>query len=154
MRRSLLPLVVAAVLAASQSAKTPAEAAATKGPEARRLDVRRRGPRADRADPHGAHESTEPTDSAEDTTATEAPVSFELFKGNKYAADGATEKAKYVYKVGQQKLKFKTGALSGSFYGTYDKETRSLTLHAMVDDSVWASCTRDEVPEEPATTTP
>jgi hypothetical protein len=78
-----------------------------------------------------------------------APVAtLELFKGNKYAVDGG-DKAKYVYKVGQKKLKFKTGDLAGDHYGSYDKQTKTLTLHATADDAAWATCTQEEPVTEP-----
>ena len=85
-------------------------------------------------------------EAAPDSTA--SVTTLELFKGNKYAVDGG-DKAKYVYKVGQKKMKFKTGDLSGDYYGAYDKETKTLTLHAAADDAAWATCTQEEPVVEP-----
>ena len=79
--------------------------------------------------------------------ATPAPVaSLEFFKGNKYAVDGG-DKAKYVYKVGLHRVKFKSGAYEDVYYGTFDKETKTISLTAIADDTLWATCARDEVTE-------
>lgn len=72
-------------------------------------------------------------------------ATLDLFKGNKYAANGDTEKAKYVYKTGQHKLKFKTGIWADTFYGTYDKDAATITLVNLSDDTVASTCTHDPI---------
>lgn len=82
-------------------------------------------------------------------TAAAPLAALETFKGNKYAVDGG-DKGKYVYKVGQKLLKFKTGAFADLYNGTYDKETKTITLHNLADGTDAGTCTRDEVPVTPA----
>ncbi len=123
--RRLLTVLTAAAAVGAVAVSSPATAAAAKGPKL------------------GSW-------TCSDTAA--APVAaLELFKGNKYAVDGG-DKAKYVYKAGQHKLKFKSGDYEGVYYGTFDTETKAIALHTMTDDTVWASCIRDAVVEEPAPT--
>lgn len=122
MRRALTVLATSAVLG-SLAFSVPASAAAAKGPKLG-------------------------TWTCSDATPT-AVAALELFKGNKYAVDGG-DKAKYVYKAGRDKVKFKSGAYEGVYYGLFDKETKTLALHAVADDTVWASCVRDEPAPEPA----
>lgn len=122
MRRVLTVLATSAVLG-SLVVASPASAAAAKGPKV------------------GAW-------TCSDTTPT-AVAALELFKGNKYAVDGG-DRAKYVYKAGKDKVKFKSGVYEGVYYGVFDKSAKTITLHAMADDSVWASCVRDEPAPEPA----
>lgn len=124
MRRALTVLATSAVLG-SLAVSAPASAAAAKGPGLGTWTC---------------------SDAAAATTAVAA---LELVKGNKYAVDGG-DKAKYVYKAGQDKVKFKSGAYEGVYYGLFDKETKILALHAVADDDVWASCVRDEPAPEPA----
>lgn len=124
MRGTLTVLATAAVIGA-MAVSSPASAAAAKGPKL------------------GSWTCSD---------AAAAPVAaLELSKGNRYAVDGG-DKAKYVYKAGKQRLKFKSGAYEDVYYGMFDKETKTIALHTMADDSVWASCTRAEVVEEPAPT--
>lgn len=121
MRRTLTALAATAVLGAVVTA-VPASAESTKGPKVGTWTC---------------------------TDAAAAPLaSLELFKGNKYALDGG-DKAKYVYKVGQQKMKFKTGDFA-VYYGLFDTETKTLALHSVADDAAAGSCTRDEVVVTPA----
>lgn len=121
--RRFLPAVAAAVVIVG-STLAPAGAAAAKGPKL------------------GAWTCAD---------AAAAPVAaLELFKGNKYAVDGG-DKAKYVYKAGQDKVKFKSGVYEDVYYGVYDREAKTITLHSTADDTAWATCSRDaEVPEVPA----
>lgn len=117
MRRFLTVLATAAVVGA-MAVSSPASAAAAKGPKL------------------GSW-----TCAGE---ASEVPfATFELFKGNKYAANGDTEKAKYVYKAGKQKLKFKSGVWEDLFYGVYDKDAKTVTLHNFSDDTTASTCSRD-----------
>ncbi len=121
MRRSLPALAVAAVIVGS--AVAPAEAASAKRPEL------------------GAWTCSDATPAV--------VAALELHKGTKYSVDGG-DKAKYVYKTGQHKLKFKSGAFEDVYYGVYDKDARTITLHAKADDTTWATCIHDEVaPETP-----
>lgn len=73
-------------------------------------------------------------------------ATVDFSKGNKYAANGDTEKGKYVYKVGQQKIKFKTGVWADYFYGAYDKETKTFTLVNVADDTAAGVCSRVVAP--------
>lgn len=120
MRRLLLPLAAAVMLAGSVAA--PAGAEAAKGPQ-RGLWTCENG-------------GTVPF------------ATFELFKGNKYAANGDTEKGKYVYKAGQKKLKFKSGIWEGVFYGEY--QDKVVTLYSVESTGPEAVCTRLEDTEERA----
>lgn len=86
-------------------------------------------------------------------TAAAPLAALETFKGNKYAVDGG-DKGKYVYKVGQKLLKFKTGAFADLYNGSYDKETKTITLHNLADGTDAGTCTRDEAPVTPVTPAP
>ena len=114
MRHALTVLATSAVLG-SLVVASPASAAAAKGPQVGSWTC----------------------------AATPDAVALDLFKGNKYAVDGG-DRAKYVYKAGKDKVKFKSGVYEGVYYGVFDKPTKTITLHAMADGSVWASCVRDE----------
>lgn len=75
-----------------------------------------------------------------------------LAKGNKYTVD-AGAKAKYVYKTGQHRLKFKNGDWSDLYYATYDRATVTFTLVNKADDTEAGTCTQ-AVAEPPAQTEP
>ena len=73
----------------------------------------------------------------------EATSTLTLTKGNRYAVDGG-DAAKYVFKAGQNKLKFKTGDYSDLYRGSWDRATKTLSLVSLADDSTIGSCTRVE----------
>ena len=64
-----------------------------------------------------------------------------LTKGNRYAVDGG-DRAKYVFKTGQNTLKFKTGDLAGVYQGSWDRATATLSLVSLADGTTAGSCTR------------
>lgn len=75
-------------------------------------------------------------------------ATLQLFKGNKYAANGDTEKGKYVYKAGQKRLKFKSGVWEGLYYGEYAKDTSMITLFSVESTDPEAICHRDDATDE------
>lgn len=79
----------------------------------------------------------------------EATSTLTLTKGNRYAVDGG-DTAKYVFKTGQDNLKFKTGDYAGLYRGSWDRATKTLSLVSLVDDSTVGTCTRVEDAPVPA----
>ena len=71
----------------------------------------------------------------------EAASTLTLLKGNRYVVDGG-DRAKYVFKTGQNTLKFKSGDYADVLRGSYDRETKTLTLVSVADGSVLGSCVR------------
>ena len=120
MRRLISALVIATALGSAVAA--PAEAAPVKKPKL------------------GLY-----TCAAPGTDGSVPMATLELYKGNKYAANGDTEKGKYVYKAGQKTLKFKSGIWKDYFKGTYDKDAQTITLVNLADDSTAGVCTQPAV---------
>jgi len=79
----------------------------------------------------------------------EATSTLSLSKGNRYVVDGG-DPAKYVFKTGQNKLKFKTGDYAELYQGSYDRETKTLSLGSLADGSTVGTCTRVEDAPVPA----
>ena len=79
----------------------------------------------------------------------ETTSTLTLTKGNRYAVDGG-DRAKYVFKAGQDKMKFKTGDYAGLYQGTYDRATKTLSLVNLADGSTTGTCTRVEDAPVPA----
>ena len=75
-------------------------------------------------------------------------ATLDLFKGNKYAANGEAEKGKYVYKAGQKKLKFKSGTWEGVLWGEYDRDAKAITLYSVETSAAEAVCTQAVVEPE------
>jgi len=73
----------------------------------------------------------------------ETTSTLSLTKGNRYAVDGG-DPAKYVFKTGQDKLKFKTGDYAELYQGSYDRETKTLSLVSLADGSTAGTCARVE----------
>ena len=79
----------------------------------------------------------------------EATSTLTLTKGNRYAVDGG-DRAKYVFKTGQNKMKFKSGDYAGAYQGSYDRATKTLSLVSLADGSTAGTCTRVEDVPVPA----
>ena len=79
----------------------------------------------------------------------DATSTLTLAKGNRYAVDGGAA-AKYVFKTGQDNLKFKTGDYAGLYRGSWDRATKTLSLVSLADDSTVGTCTRVEDTPVPA----
>lgn len=130
MRRALTALALGAALASAAAA--PADAAPDTAPDT--------APGAKKAPKPGAWTC--------ENGGTVPFATLELFKGNKYAANGDTEKGKYVYKAGQSRLKFKSGVWEGLYYGEYAKDTLVITLFSVESTDPEAICHRDDSTDE------
>ena len=78
----------------------------------------------------------------------EATSTLSLTKGNRYAVDGGAP-AKYVFKTGHNTLTFKTGDYADVVQGSWDRETRTLSLVSLADGSTVGTCTRVEAAPVP-----